>query len=207
MDYFIPMLLGVVMKFLDDMVDLKLNIPILYIYLSQLFIIIFSILAIKDEVILGLVALVALIFVHYFETLDHDFWYIYLYIISIVCVYFKNEIVNVLLNKNSYYKIAFLILIPFVIYSEANDCKEEYSKYKTKYRIYTIIVNSLIICFLEYTQYTETFGLEFIIKILIFINAYCMTNIIIQYLFIEKLQSNNKIIQDTTKIEEEELQK
>jgi multisubunit Na+/H+ antiporter MnhG subunit len=97
---------------------------------------------------------------------------------------------EVLLNKNSYYKIAFIIITPFWLYIEDTDFQEEYSKSKTTTRIYNIIIHSLIICFLEYYNYTQTYGLEFLVKLLIFVNAYFITNIIIQHTFIDKLKNN-----------------
>ena len=207
MDYFIPLTLGVVLKFFDDSIDLKLNIPNIYIYTSQILIIILSILAIKNDVILGFIVLILLIISNYCKKFDHIFWYIYLFTIFFTCLYFKNQIITVLVDYDNYIKLVCIVIISLLVYFEETGCTEEYSKYKTTIRTYNIIWNSLLIFFLEYYKYTETFGLEFIVKLLIFINSYFITNIIIQYIFIHKKlktnnnnnNNNNKQIENTKK--------
>jgi hypothetical protein len=191
------MLLGFFIKFVDDTTDLKLNIPNFYIEFSKTMIIFISILLIQNDVIMGFIILLSLIISNYCKKFDNDFWYSYLYIIFLLCVYLKDDIIKVLLTEQKYYHILYILFLPTMIYFEETSFKEEASSYKIKIRIYTIICNSLLICALEYFNYIELLKLNYFVKFLIFINSYFLTNIIIQSTFIH---NTNPIIPINTEI-------
>jgi hypothetical protein len=191
------MLLGFFIKLLDDSIDLKLNIPNFYIEFSKTMIIFISILLIQNDVIMGFIILLSLIISNYCKKFDNDFWYSYLYLIFLLCVYLKDDIIKVLLTEQKYYHILYILFLPTMIYFEETSFKEESSLYKIKIRIYTIICNSLLICALEYFNYIELLKLNYFVKFLIFINSYFLTNIIIQSTFIH---NTNPIIPINTEI-------
>jgi hypothetical protein len=197
MYYFFSMLLGFFIKLLDDSIDLKLNIPNFYIEFSKTMIIFISILLIQNDVIMGFIILLSLIISNYCKKFDNDFWYSYLYLIFLLCVYLKDDIIKVLLTEQKYYHILYILFLPTMIYFEETSFKEESSLYKIKIRIYTIICNSLLICALEYFNYIELLKLNYFVKFLIFINSYFLTNIIIQSTFIH---NTNPIIPINTEI-------
>jgi len=186
MYYFFALLLGFFVKFFDDTIDLKLNIPKFYIEFSKSMIIFLSILLIQNDVILGVIILFSLIISNYCKKFDDDFWYSYLYIIFLLCVYLKNDIMSVLLNSKKYYTILYILYLPLTIYFEETTFPEEKSKHKFKIRMYNIVCNSIVLCLLKYYN----LEMDIFVKILIFINSYFLTNIIIQYILFTQTKTN-----------------
>jgi hypothetical protein len=195
MEYFASVLLGIFTKLFDDSIDLKLNISIWYIVFFQIMIIVLSIFIIKDDIILGVITVICLIISNYSKKFDHIFWYIYLFITFLVCIYYKNDIFDLFSNDLIDSKILFIILSCISICLEDYYYIEEKSKYKLKMRISNIIFNSLLIIYLQYYNYT---GNDFVIKILIYTNAYFLTNIIIQYDLFNYLKKNTTTTTTTT---------
>jgi hypothetical protein len=76
-------------------------------------------------------------------------------------LYYKKEILSLK-------KIIFIFLIPISIYFEERNFEEEKSKNKIMSRIYSIIINILVIVYLEYFDN----DMDFFVYLLIFINGY-----------------------------------
>jgi len=204
--YLLSCLLGVFIKIYDDFNDLKIKKCSMVLEISKIIIIICSFLLIQKSYILSIIIFISLLVSKYCKKFDNHFWYAYTYFIGFLCIAFYQKFMTIF-SYFSYKLILFVLFIPVCIYFEEITYVEEISKNKMLSRSYSIVINSVIILLLEYYDFIEKNNLYFFTYLILFINSYFMTNIIIQLLFVHsktskiviKKKLKQKRIKTTTK--------
>lgn len=171
------------MKLYDDFTDLKILKYPLLMEISKIIIIMTTFSLTYEYYILSLIIFISLVISNYCKRFDDVFWDAYTYFVGFICLAYYNEFGKMLENM-SLIKIIFMTLIPIGIYFEEKMFTEEKSKNKIMARCNSIIIISCIILYLEYFNFVSDYGLEFFIYLLIFINSYFLTNIIIQVTYV-----------------------
>jgi hypothetical protein len=170
-----------------------MDLPII-LEISKIIIIICSFLLIQKSYILSIIVFISLIVSNYCKKLDDSFWYAYMGFICVLCFVYWHKFYTII--DNFLYKLLFIIYIPICIYIEETTFSEEISKNKMLYRSYGIIINSIIMFVLEHYNYIETYDLYYFTYLLLFVNSYFITNIIIQLIFVynskQKIQKKIK---------------
>ena len=59
-------------------------------------------------------------------------------------------------------------------------------------RSYGIVINSLLLLALEYHDSITKYGLQFFAYLILFVNSYFLTNIIIQLIFVNNIKNDKK---------------
>jgi hypothetical protein len=204
--YLLSCLLGVFIKIYDDFNDLKIKKYSMVLEISKIIIITCSFLLIQKNYILSIIIFISLLVSNYCKNFDNHFWYAYTYFIGFLCIAFYQKFMTIF-SYFSYKLILFVLFIPICIYFEEITYVEEISKNKMLSRSYSIVINSVIILLLEYYDFIEKNNLYFFTYLILFINSYFMTNIIIQLLFVYsktskiviKKKLKHKRIKTTTK--------
>jgi len=191
--YILSCIIGIFIKIYDDFTDLKMDLPII-LEISKIIIIICSFLLIQKSYILSIIVFISLIVSNYCKKFDDSFWYAYMGFIGVLCFVYWHKFYTII--DNFLYKLLFIIYIPICIYIEETTFSEEISKNKMLYRSYGIIINSIIMFVLEHYNYIETYDLYYFTYLLLFVNSYFITNIIIQLIFVynskQKIQKKIK---------------
>ena len=203
LNYISSIMLGVCMKIYDDFIDLKITKYPLALDISKIIIIMTTYFLIDEFYILSIIIFISLYVSNYCKRFDDIFWDAYMYFVGFMCLAYYNK-VGSLVNFIQPLKLIFIIFIPISIYFEEKTFTEEKSKNKIMARFYSIILNTIIILYLEYFDFVADDGLEFFIYLLLFINSYFLTNIIIQIFYTkyyEKLDNKNEDV----KIQEEKI--
>jgi hypothetical protein len=159
--------------------------------ISKIIIVICSFLLIQKSYILSIIIFISLLVSNYCKNFDNHFWYAYTYFIGFLCIAFYHNF-STIFSYFSYKSILFVFFIPVCIYFEEITYVEEISKNKMLSRSYSIVINSVVILLLEYYDFIEKNNLHFFTYLILFINSYFITNIIIQLLFVHN--KNSKII-------------
>lgn len=189
--YLLSCLLGVFIKIYDDFNDLKIKKYSMVLEISKIIIVICSFLLIQKSYILSIIIFVSLIVSNCCKKFDNNFWYAYTYFIAFLCIAFYQKFITTF-SYFSYKLILFVFFIPVCIYFEEITYVEEISKNKMLSRSYSIVINSVVILLLEYYDFIKKNNLHFFTYLILFINSYFMTNIIIQLLFLHN--KTNKIV-------------
>ena len=204
--YLLSCLLGVFIKIYDDFNDLKIKKYSMVLEISKIIIVICSFLLIQKSYILSIIIFISLLVSSYCKKFDNHFWYAYTYFIGFLCIAFYQKFMTIF-SYFSYKLILFVLFIPVCIYFEEITYVEEISKNKMLSRSYSIVINSVTILLLEYYDFIEKNNLYFFTYLILFINSYFITNIIIQLLFVHsktskiviKKKLKQKRIKTTTK--------
>jgi hypothetical protein len=202
-NYISSIMLGVCMKIYDDFIDLKITKYPLALDISKIIIIMTTYFLIDEFYILSIVIFISLYVSNYCKKFDDIFWDAYMYFVGFMCLAYYNK-VGSLVNFIEPFKLIFIIFIPISIYFEETTFTEEKSKNKIMARFYSIIFNTIIILYLEYFDFVTDDGLEFFIYLLLFINSYFLTNIIIQ-IFYTKYYEKLDDKKEDVKIQEEKI--
>jgi hypothetical protein len=189
--YLLSCLLGVFIKIYDDFNDLKIKKYSMVLEISKIIIVICSFLLIQKNYILSIIIFISLIVSNYCKKFDNYFWYAYTYFIGFLCIAFYQKFITTF-SYFSYKLILFVFFIPVCIYFEEITYVEEISKNKMLSRSYSIVINSVVILLLEYYDFIKKNNLHFFTYLILFINSYFITNIIIQLLFVHN--KTNKIV-------------
>uniref|UniRef100_A0A6C0KZ27 Uncharacterized protein n=1 Tax=viral metagenome TaxID=1070528 RepID=A0A6C0KZ27_9ZZZZ len=171
--------LGIFIKLYDDFVDLKLNINTYLIFIIKICIFLLTFLCIFNDSILGIIVMLSLLVSNFCKKFDDNFWYYYLYFIIFLCILLYKKII---IYNFDLIKIIFILFIPVSIYFEEFGFPEESSEFKYESRAYSIIMNSLLLIILETFNLIEKYELNFFVNLLIFVNSYFLTSIIINKL-------------------------
>lgn len=189
--YILSFLLGVFLKIYDDFIDLHItNYPILF-DISKIIIVITTYLLIDEYYILSIVIFFSLIISNYCKRFDDTFWDAYMYFVGTLCIINYNKIYS--LHDFLSFKLIFVIFIPLFIYFEENMYREEFSYNKLTSRSYSILINTVIILVLEYFNLLDYYELNFFAYLIVFINSYFITNIIIQTFYVTYATKNEKL--------------
>lgn len=186
MSYLFSSLLGISLKLVDDIIDLNIDIHNFYFEFIKSITTLLSVILIQMEPILAIIILLALVISNYCKKFDHEFWFSYMYVIIFLNIYYFKDIVEILTSDKLYKIFIFIIFLPIVIYFEEKTFNEEISKNKTYTRINSIFVNCIMLFFLQYFNFISSLHIEFFAKLIIFVNSYFLTNLIVQYYFIDK---------------------
>jgi len=189
--YLLSCLLGVFIKIYDDFNDLKIKKNSMVLEISKIIIVTSSFLLIQKSYILSIIIFISLIVSNYCKKFDNHFWYAYTYFIGFLCIAFYHKFTTIF-SYFSYKLMLFVLFIPVCIYFEEITYVEEISKNKMLSRSYSIVINSVVILLLEYYDFIEKNNLHFFTYLILFINSYYITNIIIQLIFVHN--KNRKII-------------
>ena len=188
-NYIFSILLGVFMKIYDDFIDLKITKYPLVIDVSKIIIILTTYLLINNCYILSIIIIISLGVSNYCKKFDDIFWYAYMYFVGFLCLAhyqkFEGDIYSI-----EPFKITLFLFVPFFIYFEETTFTEEVSKDKIMSRFYGIIVNTFIVLFLEYFEFVNKYNLDFFVYLIIFINSYFLTNIIIQICYYKYFEND-----------------
>jgi hypothetical protein len=177
------------MKIYDDFIDLKITKYPLVIDVSKIIIILTTYLLINNCYILSIIIIISLGVSNYCKKFDDIFWYAYMYFVGFLCLAhyqkFEGDIYSI-----EPFKITLFLFVPFFIYFEETTFTEEVSKDKIMSRFYGIIVNTFIVLFLEYFEFVNKYNLDFFVYLIIFINSYFLTNIIIQICYYKYFEND-----------------
>ena len=198
--YILSFLLGSSLKVYDDFVDLKINnYPIIF-DISKIIIILTTYLLIDEYYILSVIIFMSLIISNYCKKFDDPFWDAYMYFVGFLMI-IKYKNIHTLSDYLSF-KLIFILFIPVCIYFEEIMYTEEICISKLYSRGYSILINTFLILILDYFNILDHYGLEFFTCLIIFINSYFITNIIIQtiyckyYLKLEEKKTEEKTIEE-----------
>ena len=183
--YLLSCLLGIFVKVYDDIIDLKIQNCSIVLEVSKIIIIISSFLIIQKSYIFGIITLISLIVSHYCKNLDNTFWYAYSYFIACLCVIFFYKLKK-MFKYFSFQFLLFVIFIPLCIYFEEVLHSEEISKNKMHSRTIGIVLNVILIFMLEFFDIIKKYKLHFFTYLILFVNSYFLTNIIIQLIFVNQ---------------------
>jgi uncharacterized protein YacL len=86
----------------------------------------------------------------------------------------------------SFQFLLFVIFIPLCIYFEEVLHSEEISKNKMHSRTIGIILNVILLFMLEFFDIIKKYKLHFFTYLILFVNSYFLTNIIIQLIFVNQ---------------------
>lgn len=179
LNYVSSILLGVFMKIYDDFVDLKIKKYPVILDISKIMIVGSTYFLIDECYILSLIVFVSLVISNYCKKFDDTFWYAYMGFVGALSV-FNYKKLETLIQYVEPFKLMVLIFIPAFIYFEETTFTEEKSKNKMMARFYGIIINSIIVFVLEFFDWVKEYNLGFFVYLIIFVNSYFLTNIIIQ---------------------------
>ena len=191
-------LLGIFLKIYDDFKDLHIKKCSFILEISKIIIIICSFLLIQNHYDLNVIIFISLLLSHFCKVFDDIFWYAYTLFIGFFCLLNCQKITSC--KEYLSFKIFFFLYIPIHIYFEETCIHEEFSIYKMNIRTYSVIINSIFLLFLELFDYIHTYNLYFFVYLILFVNSYFVTNIIIQLVYLqyikpaktEKKQKNRK---------------
>lgn len=192
--YILSILLGIFIKMLDDIIDLK-NLKFLkktyIVEVCKFMIILISYIAIEKSYISCIIIFCGLLASNYCKPFDNDFWYVYLYFIGLYCLLNIKKFPEIIVD-NFEIKLLFILFLPITIFFEENNYCEEISQNKMIERSINIVINSIIILFLEYSNITNEYDLYFFTYLILFINSYFLTGIIIQLIILYKILPSRK---------------
>ena len=191
--YFFIFFVGILFKLIDDIIDMPQifsNNIINYLFVLQFIFIISTsyILFYENNILPALFLTVISGFyvdnIYDLNNIDNIFWYICSFIIFI---YF---IVYLLYNINDFYKyytnstvIFFIILLYFLALIEMLIFKEESSLYKIIFRLFVIIIFSIILIYTYFTKYYIV--PKFFYKVILGLTGYAFMSVInMTYLFL-----------------------
>jgi hypothetical protein len=178
---FASFLLGVFLKIYDDFVDLNITGYPLLIDISKIIIIITTYFLINSHYILGLFIAASLIISNHCKRFDNTFWDAYLYFVAALCVWNYKQIYN--LGEHLSVKLGYILFLLLGLLFEETRYAEEMSYNKMTSRSYSILLNTILLAFLEYSGAIDYYGLQFFVILIIFVNSYFATNIIIQKVY------------------------
>ena len=183
--YILSCLLGIFIKIYDDFTDLKLKIQNIkpFLEFSKIIIIICTFLLIQNDYIFCVIVFLSLLISNYCKKFDKTFWYAYTFFVFCCCVFFYDK--TIIHNLFSY-NLLFILYIPISIYIEETTHIEEISKNKMISRRYGIIQNFIIILLLEYYDIIQKKNLYFFVQLILFVNSYFITNIVIQLIYMSQ---------------------
>jgi hypothetical protein len=188
--YFLSCLLGIFIKIYDDFNDLKILRKSIILEISKIIITLCSFLLIQQSYILGLIVFVSLLISNSCKQFDRLFWYAYTYFIGFLCILYYYKFHTIF--DNFIYKLFFIIFIPACIYIEETTFGEEISRNKMLSRSYGIVINSVLLLALEYHNAIKNYDLHFFAYLILFVNSYFLTNIVIQLIFVNNIKNNKK---------------
>ena len=191
--YYISCLLGIFTKIYDDFSDLHIKDRYCIKEFSKIVIVITSFLLMKFYNILSIIIFVSLFISNYCKKFDKSFWNAYMYFVGLIMFYFAIASQDKIKKINEYmsYKLLFVLFVPVNIYFEEISFVEEFSKNKMIARIRGIIINMLLVLILDFFNIIENNNLHFFVALILFINSYFITNIII-HLFHTKDKKGKK---------------
>ena len=191
--YYISCLLGIFTKIYDDFSDLHIKDRYCIKEFSKIVIVITSFLLIKFYNILSIIIFVSLFISNYCKKFDKSFWNAYMYFVGLIMFYFAIASKDKIKKFNEYmsYKLLFVVFVLVNIYFEEISFVEEFSKNKMIARIRGIIINMLLVLILDFFNIIENNNLHFFVALILFINSYFITNIII-HLFHTKDKKGKK---------------
>ena len=191
--YYISCLLGIFTKIYDDFSDLHIKDRYCIKEFSKIVIVITSFLLMKFYNILSIIIFVSLFISNYCNKFDKSFWNAYMYFVGLIMFYFAIASQDKIKKINEYmsYKLLFVLFVPVNIYFEEISFVEEFSKNKMIARIRGIIINMLLVLILDFFNIIENNNLHFFVALILFINTYFITNIII-HLFHTKYKKGKK---------------
>lgn len=178
-NYIYSVLLGVFMKIYDDFVDLKINSYPIILDISKIIITMSTYFLVNEFYILGIIIASSLAISNYCKPFDDPFWFAYMWFVGFLCLVYYNKISGVMDSFNPA-TIPLILFIPGFIYFEETNFTEEISHRKLMSRVYGIIVNTIIVLFLLYFDFVSNYDLDYFVYLIIFVNSYFLTNIIIQ---------------------------
>jgi len=181
MELILAFIAGIFIKLYDDIIDLKINTNNTFIFFLQLIITLLTIYAGYKYSIISVIIVFAIIISNLCKPIDNFFWYYYLILNIFLSIIFYKNLVNFKIN---YINISVILCFLFLGYYEENKFKNESTSSKTKSRCYFVICSSLFIFLITFFKLVKKFSLEFFVFIIIFVNAYFITNIIIKNLVI-----------------------
>jgi hypothetical protein len=180
MELFFAFIFGILLKLYDDIIDLKINVNNFLILFLQILISVFTIVAVDKYSIIAVIITFALIVSNFCKKFDDIFWNYYLCLnILLSFIFYK----NISLFKVNFVNISLIILFIIAIFYEENRFTGEFNVLKTKSRCYSIIFSSIFLFLITFFNFIKKYSLEFFVLIIIFINAYFLTSIIINKLF------------------------
>lgn len=197
MYYILSCLLGVFIKIYDDFTDLKIFRKSIILEISKIIIIISSFLLVQNSYILGVIVFISLLISNYCKKFDNKFWYAYTYFIGFLCILYYYKFYTIF--EYFTHKLFFIIFIPICIYIEETTFSEEISRNKMLSRSYGIVINSILLLILEYYDYINKYKLDFFAYLILFVNSYFLTNIIIQLIFVNNKKNNKENNKETIK--------
>ena len=206
--YYISCLLGIFTKIYDDFSDLHIKDRYCIKEFSKIVIVITSFLLMKFYNILSIIIFVSLFISNYCKKFDKSFWNAYMYFVGLIMFYFAIASQDKIKKINEYmsYKLLFVLFVPVNIYFEEISFVEEFSKNKMIARIRGIIINMLLVLILDFFNIIENNNLHFFVALILFINTYFITNIII-HLFHkkgkkQKVKSKKRKVNDKNKFKQ-----
>jgi hypothetical protein len=191
------------MKIYDDFVDLKITKYPLILDVSKIIIILTTYLLIKNCYILSVIIIISLVISNYCKKFDDVFWYAYMYFVGFLCLAYSHKF-ECAIDSVEPFKILLFLFVPFFIYFEERNFTEESSKDKIMSRFYGIITNTVIVLFLEYFEFVNKYNLDFFVYLIIFVNSYFLTNIVIQICYFKYLEKIENIQEETDVVEKSE---
>lgn len=180
--YLWSVLLGVFLKLYDDWIDLKITKWPILLDICKIVIVLSTYLLLNEYFILNLVVLATLLLSNYCKRFDDPFWDAYLGFVAGLGVMNSLRAGDgpSLLRQHWHVKLGLVLYVLLITYVEETTFLEEMSNDKLVARGYGILTNTGLLLGLEYFQVLDTYALDFFVCLILFINSYLITNIIVQ---------------------------
>jgi len=169
----IACLLGVVLKYYDDVFDMKLDVHPFFTELAKSFIVYLTMILSMKYFPFLLITTFALVTSFFCKGLDNEFWVSYMFVVCFVFLIFIHKIAFLL--KNPFLHFVLIMYLPIFGCIESFVFNEETSKYKLQARANSVVINTIISLLLE--NIIGVGKLKYFNKIIFFINSYFLMNI------------------------------
>jgi hypothetical protein len=171
-------LLGISMKLYDDWIDLKITQFPLLLDICKIMMVITTYLLMNEYYIFNLAGMGSLLLSNSIKRFDDPFWDAYLVFVAGLAIMNISQLPTIW--KDWQIKLGLVCYIYLSSYVEETTYFEEISNDKMVARGYGIIINTCILLILEYFNVIDKYELDFFVSLILFINSYLITSILVQ---------------------------
>jgi hypothetical protein len=171
-------LLGISMKLYDDWIDLKITEFPIMIDICKIVMVLTTYHLMTEYYLCNLSAIGSLLLSNYIKRFDDPFWDAYLAFVAGLAVMNISKLPTIW--EHWPIKLGLVCYIYLSSYVEETTYFEEMSNDKMGARGYGILINTCLLLFLEYYNFVDTYDLDFFVALMLFVNSYLITSIVVQ---------------------------
>lgn len=191
MPYLWSVVLGVSMKLFDDWIDLKITGWPIVLDICKILMTLSTYLIVNEYYILNLSVIGSLLLSNSIKRFDDPFWDAYLGFVAGLAVMNISNLPTIC--EHWQIKLLLVCYVYLSSYIEEITYLEEMSKDKLVARGYGILINFGLLLGLEYFDMVDTYALDFFVCLILFVNSYLITNIVVQIIYARsQLKSNSE---------------